>query len=471
MNRHHAISWFLGLSFAPDKGSSIQLMVSVSSDLTCPLVTSDSWRTTAGLCLLFDLGCEKKHGRMQRFEGKMGSDNSAVNDETKKSSKIMILEPKPNMLNKEIILLSSSDDEDHDNSNCKDFFTTKQDAKTFQNNNLDLVVAVSAHKKELKDDSDRETVIERISKMTRKQIVDFEIDNSEIVDIMGYLGRSVPIISFCTKCSSGEKIRRCLNMTEAGPYFDSDSQAVLDICPHTEIIVCGRMSYLHLYSVEEAEGVESPVSRAEQQQVGTVERDQSHKRILLLPKQLDEDSKKIFRRIFTRSFLPITKKEANQLLLLSSPKEVLPVSKADKPQEQPKLIISNVLQPVVRVPMPVCRNFLLVRNTFNQNHVASTRFGLYIVAGLTGCCTRQRVYCLLASPTTEKLFVRSRRDSSLRPHLLNAGGIVSGELKPASYFILILNFNLFLREGEFRGKRVQKKGGEQRPRWEKGVTP
>nr|CAD7458264.1 unnamed protein product [Timema tahoe] len=353
----------------------------------------------------------KKHGRMQRFEGKMGSDNSAVNDETKKSSKIMILESKPTMLKiKEIITLSSSDEEDHENSNCKDFFTTKQDANTFQNNILDLVVAVSAHKEKPKDDSDRETVIERISKMTippssvtrgeqhiftievlcplarrigwftkhttpiskgeaypvclwskaawkndeldqlefknpifqlrwsaellnlnekkaigsdvtavnienkngaiqyielelhihcsGKQLVDFEIDNSEIVDIKGYLGRTVPIIFFRTKCSSGEKIRRCLNMTEAGPYFDPDSQ------------------------------------------------DQSHKRIVLLPKQLDEASKKTFKKIFTRSFLHITKREANQLLLLSSPKEVLPVSKADKPQEQPKLIISN-RQPVL----------------------------------------------------------------------------------------------------------------------------
>nr|CAD7443374.1 unnamed protein product [Timema bartmani] len=65
-----------------------------------------------------------------------------------------------------LITLSSSDEEDHENSNCKDFFTTKQDANTFQNNILDLVVAVSAHKEKPKDDSDRETVIERISKMT-----------------------------------------------------------------------------------------------------------------------------------------------------------------------------------------------------------------------------------------------------------------------------------------------------------------
>ncbi|CAG2053851.1 unnamed protein product, partial [Timema podura] len=61
-----------------------------------------------------------------------------------------------------------------------------------------------------------------------------------------------------------------------------------------------------------------------------------------------------------------------------------------------------------------------------------------------------------------------RRESSRRPHLLNASGIVSDELKLAGYFIPILNFNLFLREGEFRGKREQKKGGEQRSRWEKG---
>nr|CAD7459591.1 unnamed protein product [Timema tahoe] len=66
---------------------------------------------------------------------------------------------------------------------------------------------------------------------------------------------------------------------------------------------------------------------------------------------------------------------------------------------------------------------------------------------------------------------RSRRDSSRRPHLLNASGIVSDELKPAGYFIPILNSNLFLREGEFRGKREQKKGGEQRSRWTADSSP
>nr|CAD7202020.1 unnamed protein product [Timema douglasi] len=65
-----------------------------------------------------------------------------------------------------VITLSSSEDEDNDRSNCKDSFTTKQDANTFQNNNLDSAVAVSAHKKEPKDDSDREIVNERISKRT-----------------------------------------------------------------------------------------------------------------------------------------------------------------------------------------------------------------------------------------------------------------------------------------------------------------
>nr|CAD7432083.1 unnamed protein product [Timema monikensis] len=98
----------------------------------------------------------KNRGRIIRFDDKTVIDNSAVNDETKKLSKIMILEPKSKMLkNKEIITLSSSEDEEIDRSNCKDFFTTKYDSNTFQNNNLDSAVAVSAHKKEPKDDSDR----------------------------------------------------------------------------------------------------------------------------------------------------------------------------------------------------------------------------------------------------------------------------------------------------------------------------
>nr|CAD7432800.1 unnamed protein product [Timema monikensis] len=70
-------------------------------------------------------------------------------------------------------------------------------------------------------------------------------------------------------------------------------------------------------------------------------RNEIHRRIVLLPKQLDEELKNTLRIIYTKSFIDLTQKEANYLLLLASPKEVLAVSKADEPQEQPTILISK----------------------------------------------------------------------------------------------------------------------------------
>nr|CAD7408256.1 unnamed protein product [Timema cristinae] len=224
-----------------------------------------------------------------------------------------------------------------------------------------------------------------------KMTVNIEMDNSEIVRVLAHLGL-VSVIFFYTTCSLGEIIRRSLKMTKGGPYFDpyskdfkSLSVLLYGIChckycrepipkdiwnqassadPHLswylQAWIIEKKSHtpppllprvrslspklvrhpsLH-YTLPKPDEIEINAS-LEEQGWGLFGTDEIHKRIVLLPKQLDEELKNTLRIIYTKSFIDLTQKEANYLLLLASPKEVLAVSKADEPQEQPTILISN----------------------------------------------------------------------------------------------------------------------------------
>ncbi|CAK9818629.1 Sentrin-specific protease 7 [Anthophora plagiata] len=119
--------------------------------------------------------------------------------------------------------------------------------------------------------------------------VTLEVKIQDIVRVLIHFGKAMPVLFFYTSTNSGAMIRELLGMQDPkGPYYD-------------------------------------PAGK-----------DHTHKRITLLPVQLNEESKVVLKSLFSRRQLlgELNSKEANDILIRASPKDSLQIQSLSRKENQ-----------------------------------------------------------------------------------------------------------------------------------------
>ncbi|XP_043519425.1 uncharacterized protein LOC122533609 isoform X2 [Frieseomelitta varia] len=151
-----------------------------------------------------------------------------------------------------------------------------------------------------------------------KTFVALEVKIQEIVKVLIHFGKAMPVLFFYTSTNTGAMIRELLGMQDPkGPYYD-------------------------------------PAGK-----------DHTHKRITLLPEKLSEESKVVLKSLFSRRRLleELNSKEANDILIRASPKDLKLQSLSKKENQSGTTTNSNVsggIQTITVYPPPPAKGGIAI---------------------------------------------------------------------------------------------------------------
>ncbi|XP_043605079.1 sentrin-specific protease 7-like isoform X2 [Bombus pyrosoma] len=151
-----------------------------------------------------------------------------------------------------------------------------------------------------------------------KTFVALEVKIQDIVKVLIHFGKAMPVLFFYTSTNTGAMIRELLGMQDPkGPYYD-------------------------------------PAGK-----------DHTHKRITLLPEKLSEESKVVLKSLFSRRRLleELSSKEANDILVRASPKDLKIQSSSRKENQTGTTTNSNVnggIQTITVYPPPPAKGGIAI---------------------------------------------------------------------------------------------------------------